>query len=209
MTPQQCHAFAAISPDASAGSSACDLILTPGPEPTVRILDADGRPLAGAVVRGIPAADVVREGWWQSRGEAVFRVTGLTGRRIRVLLIHHQERRLAGTLAVRDNELGPLVARLRPWGAVSGRLVDHDGRPRPGVRLSYRGPADVDRGTSPRFPGDVTTDGDGRFVLNGLVPGLEYALRIAVPDGLGHRVGEAHLLEAGEVRSLGDVWEEP
>jgi hypothetical protein len=209
LRPQKCHAIVAVGPDASAESCTCDLILTPGPEPTIRILDPEGRPLAGAVVSGIPTADVAREGWWQSRVEAVFRVTGLTGRRIRVLLIHHQPRRLAGTLAVRDNEPGPMVARLRPWGAVSGRLVDRDGRPRPGVRLSYRGPAEVDQGTSPVFPGDVTTDGEGRFALQGLVPGLEYVLRIAAPDALGPRVGEAHLLEVGEVRSLGDVREEP
>ena len=115
-----------------------DLALTPGLDPTVEILDADGRPMAGAVVGGIPPADVAREGWWQSREKAAFRVTGLTGRRIRVLSIHHEARRLAGSLAVRDNEPGPLIARLRPWGVVSGRLVDGDGRPRPGVLLSCR-----------------------------------------------------------------------
>ena len=136
---------------------------------------------------GIAPSDTAREGWWQSREQAVFRVTGLTGRRIRVLSIHHEQRKLAGTLAVRDNEPGPLVARLRPWGAVSGRLVDREGRPRPGVRLSYRGPADVNRGTAPPFPRDVTTDREGRFAVEGLVPGLEYVLRIAVDDGLGPR----------------------
>ncbi len=206
---ERVHAFAAIDPSASADSCPCDLVLTPGPEPIVRILDPDGRPLAGAVMGGIAPSDIAREGWWQSREQAVFRVTGLTGRRIRVLSIHHEQRKLAGTLAVRDNEPGPLVARLRPWARVSGRLVDREGRPRPGVRLSYRGPVDVDRGTAPPFPRDVTTDREGRFAVEGLVPGLEYVLRIAVDDGLGPRTGEAHLLEPDEVANLGDVRQGP
>jgi protocatechuate 3,4-dioxygenase beta subunit len=95
-SPRQCHAFEAISPEKSAESCQCELALSPGPEPIVTILDSDGQPLSGAMVSGISPADVVREGWWQSREKAVFRVTGLTNHRIRRLLIHHEGRRLAG-----------------------------------------------------------------------------------------------------------------
>src|ERR1700734_962589 len=110
----------------------------PAPEPIVRILDPDGQPQAGTIGNGAASTDLIRECWWQSRQQGVLRVTGLAHHRIRILTIHHEGRRLAGSLAVRDAEPGPLVARLRPWGAVSGRLVDRAGRPRAGVVLSYQ-----------------------------------------------------------------------
>gem|GEM_PF-5833186 len=97
-------------------------------EPIVRILDPGGQPLAGATISGATSTDLIRECWWQSRQTGVFRVAGLTHHRNRILTIHHEGRCLAGTLAVRDAEPGPLVARLRPWGTVSGRLVDTAGR---------------------------------------------------------------------------------
>ncbi|MEJ7639242.1 MAG: carboxypeptidase-like regulatory domain-containing protein, partial [Singulisphaera sp.] len=179
----------------------CDLTLTPGVERVVTILSPDGRPLAGAQVGGIPPADVAREGWWQSREKALFPVTGLTERHIRVVLIHHVGRRLAGSLAVRGSEPGPLVARLSPWGAVSGRLIGRDGLPRPGVRLSYN------RAATRFFPQDVITDDEGRFAFEGLVPGREYVLREASAGEPGPQVGEGHSLRPGEVKVLGDVRE--
>jgi hypothetical protein len=77
-----------------------DLAFTPGPEPTVTILDSEGNPLAGAIVSGIPSADVAHE-------------ASLNDHRIRRVFIHHLKRRLAGTLAVRDADPSPLVARPR------------------------------------------------------------------------------------------------
>ena len=204
-SPDRYHAFAAIAPDASADSYACDFVLTPGPEPAVEIRDADGRPLSGAVVGGVSTADTYREGWWQSREKSDFRVTGLTGRRIRVLSIHHEARGLAGSLAVRDNESGPMVARLRPWGVVSGRLVDDNGRPRPKVLLSCRDSVGTYAASLYPFPRDVMTDGDGRFSFQGLVPELEYTIRLPAASEPRPRVGAVQLLRPGEVKVLGDV----
>jgi hypothetical protein len=206
-SPSRCHAFTAIAPGAGADAIVCDLALTPGPEPIVTILGPDGRPIAGARASGIPPADIAREGWWQSREKARFLVTGLTGRRIRVMLFQHEHRRLAGSLAVRDSEPGPLVVRLRPWGTVSGRLIDNNGRPRPGVVLSCHGPSSANRSAN-HIPHDVTTDGEGRFSLEGLVPGQEYGLKVAASDGPDSRVGDLHSLEPGEAKALGDVQEQ-
>jgi hypothetical protein len=206
---RQCHAFEAISPANPGHEYQCDLVLAPGPEPTVTILDPEGNPLKGATVSGIAPADVAREGWWQSRQKAVFHVAGLTDHRIRRIFIHHPERRLAGTLAVRDADPSPLVARLGPWGVVSGRLVDRAGQPRPGVRLSYH---ETIAGKTPfprHIPRDVTTDADGNFAFEGLAPEVEYIIRIATAGTIAPtaKVGEAHSLEPGEPKSLGDVQE--
>jgi hypothetical protein len=208
-SPQQCHAFEAISLEKTAKSYQCDLTLTPGPEPIVTILDPHGKPLAGALIGGALPTDLIREGWWQSRQQSEFRVTGLTSHRIRNLSVHHEGKRLAGSIAIRDSEPGPLVARLRPWGTVSGRLIDRDGHPRPGVTLSYRDTISGIRPDSIYLPKDATTDANGHFTFEGLVPGQEYIIKLPAPspEAQPSRVGESHVLEPGEVKTLGDVRE--
>ncbi len=136
-------------------------------------------------------------------------MTGLAQHRIRILTIHHEGRRLAGSLAVRDAEPGPLVARLRPWGAVSGRLVDRAGRPRAGMVLSYQDSFYGRRPFALAFPKDVTTDSNGRFTFVGLVPEREYVIKLVPEDAYAPSVsvGGPHAVEPGETRDLGDVME--
>jgi hypothetical protein len=205
----QCHAFEPISLEKTAKSYQCDLTLTPGPEPIVTILDPDGKPLVGALIGGVLLTDFMREGWWQSRQQSVFRVTGLTSHRIRQLSIHHEGKQLAGSLAIRDSEPGPLVVKLRPWGRVSGRLIDRDGHPRPGVTLSYRDSISGIRPNSLYFPKDATTDANGHFAFEGLVPEQEYIIKLPAKSATAQprRVGESHALKPGEVKTLGDVRE--
>jgi hypothetical protein len=59
------------------------------------------------------------------------------------------------------------------------------------------------------FPRDLTTDAGGRFSFEGLVPGMEYAVTVATAGAAAPaaRVGEAHLLQPGEVKRLGGVTE--
>jgi hypothetical protein len=208
-SPGGCQALEPITPESTAKTYRCDLSIVPAPEPIVRILDPDGQPLAGAIVSGTLSLDLSRECWWQSRQHGVFRVTGLIHHRIRNLAIHHEGRRLAGTLAVRDAEPGPLVARLRPWGTVSGRLVDRDGRPRPGVVLSYQDSYHGRRFFAQAFPKDVTTDSSGRFTFVGLVPDQEYAIKLVPEDVYAPTVTVSwpHAVEPGETKELGDVRE--
>jgi hypothetical protein len=206
---EQCQALEPIALEATAKRYQCDLSLVPAPEPIIRILDPDGKPLAGAIVSGAASTDLIRECWWQSRHHGVFRVTGLTAHRIRILAIHHEGRRLAGTLAVRDAEPGPLVAKLRPWGTVSGRLVDRAGRPRAGVALSYQESYSGTRPFAQAFPKDVTTDSNGRFTFVGLVPEQEYVVKL-VPQNVfapSVSVGGPHAALPGETKDLGDIME--
>jgi len=201
-SPEHSQALEPIALESTAKTYQCDLSLVPAPEPIIRILDPDGQPLAGAIVSGAAPTDLIRECWWQSRQSGIFRVTGLTAHRIRILAIHHEGRRLAGTLAVRDAEPGPLVAKLRPWGTASGRLVDRAGRPRAGVALGTRPFAQA-------FPKDVTTDSSGRFTFVGLVPEQEYDIKL-VPQNVSApsvSVGGPHAVEPGETKDLGDVME--
>jgi hypothetical protein len=61
-----------------------------------------------------------------------------------------------------DEKAGPLIVRLQSCGSASGRFVDQDGEPLAGVRFTVMG------------KGDITTDKEGRFRVEGLVPGMKY-----------------------------------
>ena len=101
------------------------------------------------------------------------------------------------------------MARLRPWGTVSGRLVDRAGRPRAGVALSYQDSYSGMRPFAQAFPKDVTTDSSGRFTFVGLVPEQEYVIKL-VPQNVfapSVSVGGPHAVQPGETKDLGDVME--
>ncbi|APW63704.1 carboxypeptidase-like regulatory domain-containing protein [Paludisphaera borealis] len=203
-SPSRCHGIAVIHASADVVEIVRDFELTPSPDAIVKVLDPEGRPLAGARAGGIPPADVAREGWWQSRAQAVFSVTGLNMNRIRVVWFRYEARRLIGTLAVRDSEPGPLVVRLQPWSAVSGRLVDAEGRSRPRVAMTCRRSSEYPVSWA-LGPIGATTDGSGRLSFEGLAPGHEYVLQEAAAKLPNPRLGGPLTLKPGEVRSLGDV----
>jgi protocatechuate 3,4-dioxygenase beta subunit len=202
--PSRCHGFAILDAQADSGEIVRDFELTPSPDVLVTVLDPDGNPLAGARAGGILPADIARQGWWQSQGRAVFTATGLNQRRIRLVWFRHEARRLVGALAVRDSEPGGLAVRLQPWGTVSGRLVDAQGKPRADVALTCRRPTEY---AVPWAVGPIgaTTDDEGRFTFDGLAPGHEYVLLEAEGSEPDARLGPPLTLEAGEARRLGDV----
>src|SRR5690606_33536879 len=71
---------------------------------------------------------------------------------------------------------------VEPTAAASGRLVDAKGEPIAGRELSYEIRARVGSTRDDKFAylpvGKVTTDGDGRFTLGGLVVGARHDVEI-------------------------------
>src|SRR5439155_24704137 len=102
---------------------------------------------------------------------------------------------------------GPLTLRLGPAGSVTGHLID--GRTqaafaRKTVMALFADPKLAEaRGT--RIPATAGTDGEGRFRLDGLVPGVNYDLFLSEPEkAVLHRAGQV-TVSAGETKDLGDV----
>ena len=162
---QQSQYAAIVLTDAPEGSGplSFEVVLERDPGHTGIVLGPDGRPLRGAGIVGL--ADNGREPSAPLK-TAEFRVTGLNPSRPRRLTVYHDDRRLAGALVVRGDEPEPYAVRLKPWAALTGRLVDADGRPRAGVRLTtnaWRDP--LDDPDLAFLPGDRTTDADGRLPL--------------------------------------------
>src|SRR5207244_11774977 len=91
------------------------------------------------------------------------------------------------------------TVKLQPWGGVTGRCVDEDGRPVVGVRLLLHYP---DGGHFQAaleefdfLPAPVLTDRDGRFRAEGLMPGRKVQLSrpaTAKPPAWTARPGEVH-----------------
>ncbi len=185
----------------------CDLYVESGKTLQVRVEDADGKPLPGAVVSGLTES-----------GPIAFRlkaaectVYALDAKKPRTLVFFHPGQKLAGRLTVRGDEKAPPAVRLVPAGAVTGRLLDADGQAVAGaevdlshdaviVRELYR---ELAQGHEP-----VRTDRDGRFRLEAVVPDLPFGLAIhwghtylASEPRIGTiRVGPGKTLDLGDRR---------
>jgi hypothetical protein len=140
---------------------------------------------------------------------AAVRIYALDPDKPRPVVFLHAERKLAAVVTLRGDEKQPLTVRLAPTAVVTGRVLDEDGQPVAGVEVYtlYSSPAgqqltkSQDRNPLPR------TDKEGRFRLEGVVPGLSM--------GLGFRKGRHGLVpekqtevtapESGKTLDLGDV----
>ena len=124
---------------------------------------------------------------------------------------------LASEVGVLDIDPARVVrkGRLQPGrmflvDTAQGRIVDDEGRPRKGIGLWSAGGIDLLAGHG-ILPGGNRGQGlwigpDGRFRVEGLVPGLMYGA--SVMDGVIMQIGELFenlTVGPGEVRDLGDL----
>jgi RNA polymerase sigma factor (sigma-70 family) len=197
------HVLFEINPSEGIAPPPYELALEPGAIVKGRVLDPEGRPLAGAQLRGLTD-------WWDrwtdSLPTAEFEVKGLAPGDVRQLAFVHRERRLSGSLILRDKVQGPIEVKLQPWGTVTGRLIDANGQPRVGVDLGwpYNQKRRIEEGPG-SLPERAKTDPDGRFRLEGLAPGLKYELQILGNGAFYGAVFRDLTIKAGETRDLGDV----
>jgi RNA polymerase sigma factor (sigma-70 family) len=190
------HTIAEISPKAGDETITCDVYLDPGRTLQGTVLGPDGKPLAGARVRGLrPMA------YWENEPlkTAEFTILALGPGETRTLEMVQEERKLAGRLVVPGDEKAPVRVRLEPWGVVTGRLVKPDGEPMTNVSI-YAG----SRGGRP--------DKEGKFRIEGLAPGLKFGLSVIKPpyrlEISGKDVKDL-ALRPGETKDLGDIRVKP
>jgi hypothetical protein len=158
-----------------------------------RVVGPDGQPLAGVTVTGLV----------QIYDQETLKGDEFTVRRInpkakRQLVFHHKDKNLGFILKeLPSDKDGPLTIKLQPCGSFSGRLVDKDGQPRAGLRIDVGG----------HFFGgglrELTTDKEGRFRAEGLLPGGEYYVFLARLQRNGE-LAKA-VIEPGKHKDVGDV----
>jgi RNA polymerase sigma factor (sigma-70 family) len=188
-------------------SANLDLRVDPGRTITVKAVDPDGKPVANTMASGI--TDLSTAAHPQPSNE--IQVFALDPSHPRRVTITHANRKLIGSIYLKGNEAGPLTIRLQPSGTIVGRIVDEGGKPRGGISIGSI------HGSFPKRPAEqgilpggdwnlgIPLGQDGRFRIEGLVPGLQYG---GDARKRGMYLGEIFrdvILKPGEVKDLGDL----
>jgi RNA polymerase sigma factor (sigma-70 family) len=197
LEPNTMNRYIELNPAEGTESMTCDVPLDPGRMPRGTVVGPDGKPLAGATAFGLTAYGQSRNWTRAPLPTADFTVYGLDDGQGREVLFSYEEKRLAGVLKVRGDDRGPLTVKLEACGAVTGRLVTAEGKPRAGVLLQVPGWL--------LSSNTLQTDKDGRFRVEGLVPGVAYTLDVMQNGQPAGHVFASLTLKAGETRDLGDV----
>jgi RNA polymerase sigma factor (sigma-70 family) len=211
-----CDGYRVIDTNKTDKTLTFDIEFTRGRDLSGRLIGPDDKTVTGATAYGLTFdASLLYRTERHPRLEQqvlktdAFTALGLYPNEPRTLSFAHPERKLIGYTIVRGIETGPLLVRLGPWGALTGRLVDEQGKPMPGVpvRLHYPElpqPGMLGQGTE--FP----TDNQGRFRVEGLLPDHKHGLalvgdaRRALAPAAADQLTNLSI-SAGEVKDLGDI----
>jgi RNA polymerase sigma factor (sigma-70 family) len=202
-TPQDAYsAIVLLNPPDDSGPIAADAVLERDRKREVRVLGPDGEPLPG----------VTAEGAESTKTPGVMTVPGLNPMRPKRFTFRHDGRKLVGFLLLRGEEAGPHSVRLQPWGTIAGRLVDEQGRPRPGAYLLTSDWKDAQDDPTRGLVLGIKTDAGGHFRIEGLVPGQSYTASAVGDEAVNRGFGvviDRVILKPGETRDLGDVRARP
>jgi RNA polymerase sigma factor (sigma-70 family) len=212
------HQLIELNPKADDKLVTCDLLLDPGRTLKGKVLGPDGEPLAGAKVCGLRSYG--SHGIWEYNPlqTSEFVVTGLAKGKTRLLQFVHFEKKLAGSLVLKGDDNGPVTVKLAAAGTVTGRLVTPEGEPiKDGELNALRGPIGEpsvveENPAVGSLPAHISPDKDGKFRIQGVIPGLTYHLGYNKGNYV-HRLGGAAegklTIKPGETKDLGDVVVKP
>jgi hypothetical protein len=216
---EQYHAMVHISPSEKDSQSAVrDIALSPARTREGTVIDPDDKPLAGAHFAGLSGTVQLRFGRNDTMQTASFMAGGLDSEGSRNLLFVHAKKKLAKVQKVRGAEQGPLAVRLEPLSGVNGRVLDPNGQPRTKLKVAvmlstkredYKDlPLELlyDYPTwSKILNREATTDTEGRFRVEGLVPGLKYLVNVKEDGTIIESLTREIAVESGKTRDLGDL----
>ncbi|HEY7427081.1 MAG TPA: carboxypeptidase-like regulatory domain-containing protein, partial [Gemmataceae bacterium] len=194
-TFRQFNTLVEIEPDAKAESVACDVQLDPGKTVKGTILDPDGKPLAGAGIRG-PFLSLFS---LRDLPSAEFSIPAVNPRKPEAYFFEHPKRNLAAAVILKGDEAAGFTVKLKPTATLMGRVLTEKGEPIRNTFISGRlegGQLNMKRDWEGFF--SARTDAEGRFKIEGLLAGVK----------LGAYYGNLFknlTLQPGEVRNLDDI----
>ncbi len=200
------HAYATLAPEKVGEKLNLTFDLVPGKTREVSLTDPDGKPLTGVVVDNL--ADQVDQ--WKTLDTATCTAVGIDPERPRRITFLHAGRKLAGAVTLKGDEAEPVRVKLGPWGTLTGRAVDADGKPVAGVRVEmYHRAAQTSsliRALRPTAD-PVLTGSDGSFRVEGIAPGLNYEAILfkREPGGYQSAVVTGLTVQSGGTRDLGQI----
>ncbi len=195
--------LALINPDEKTATSLRqDVIVQRGRTLAGTVVGPDGKPLAGAIINQSPQGGATSGN--PPLATASFRLTRLNPRSPRRVCFEHKEKGLALSLVVRGDEPQPLLVRLQPYGSITGRIVDQDGKPVSDVPLRIRSAGHE------TFFLRARTDREGRFRIDNLAVGDTYRLvsptNGPIPIGNGRTASfPTFEVEPGKTTDLGNA----
>jgi RNA polymerase sigma factor (sigma-70 family) len=198
------HVLAEIDIDPKAESATLDFQVDPGRTVTVTAVDPDGKPIGGTKAKGV--TDLFSNAIEYDQESPTFEINALDPAKPRRVIITHAGRKLIGTAYLKGDEASPVTIHLQPWGALTGRVVDDDGQPLKGLRMLSAGGSYPERpDVQGILPGDGLIGSDGRFRVEGLVPGLKYGAIASDQKALFGELFHDQTIAPGEVKDLGDL----
>jgi RNA polymerase sigma factor (sigma-70 family) len=207
------HAIVAeVVVDPKAESMTLDLQADPGKSVPIEVVGPDGTPIGDTKVKG--QRELYQSGPIPEPSSS-FEVFALDPSSPRRVIVMHEGRKLIGTALLKGNKTGPVTIKLEPWGSVAGRIVDDEGRPRKDMFIGSLGgshnkhPETHDIVPRSDWNNGIRVGDDGRFMVEGLVPGLKYSAnaRSGFED-----YGDLFVdvtVAPGEAKDLGDLKVQP
>ena len=206
------HSYRLVDLPPGDGTAAIDLDVTAVPCRRGQIVGAPGRALTGVKALGLSSDRYTV----QTVEGSVFEIRGLTAEESRVVELRNEELGLAGAATVSGSGPAdqPVIVELARCGALSGRILDEDGIPLRGAKVT----AAVLREASilpadPAFrPREGEADREGCFRIDGLTPLLDVRILFEDPNHPARRYESKPVkdlgrlaVKPGEVRDLGDI----
>lgn len=200
------NGYALVSPDAKAKTLDVKIQFDPGATVTLAPTDADGKPLGGVTVVG--PGNYGRNPPTFANSEIAVGGIDPKGRPVQFYLLH-KNRKLCAAITLKGDEKGPVAVKLQACGSVSGRVVDHAGKPVKGANVMFQmtdSVADDLLGQKlHREATVVATDADGQFAFSPMFADVEFDLIVSLP---GFRSGAAEskrvTLKPGEAKDAGE-----
>lgn len=199
--PRRYNSVVEINPAKDAKEVSCPIALNAGKTVIGTIVGLDGKPSKGVSI--FP---------WESIGfaarelaSAQFEIPGIDPQNPQPYFFLLQREKLGAAVLIRGDEPKTFTVRLEPCAVLTGRLTDEDGKPQAGKRLvGYieGGQLNALRGRGGFF--DATTDKDGRFRIEGVIPHIKVSVFSEVGSVLS-RLGVSLTPQPGEIKDLGDI----
>jgi RNA polymerase sigma factor (sigma-70 family) len=178
----------------------------------IEVVGPDGAPIGGTKAKGVGETYQTSP---MPQPSSSIEVHALDPSKPRRVVVMHEARKLIGTALMKGTETGPVTIKLQPWGSVAGRIVDDEGRPR---KAMFIGSPDGNQNKHPEtydiLPGSDWNSGvrvgdDGRFKIEGLVPGLKYSANARTGFEAYGDLFVDLTVSPGEAKELGDLKVQP